>query len=137
MMTHMTRLPRQKLPLLGPRVLVSMTPRARTMITHILRPRLAPRARTMITHILRPRITWRTHPGNLLMACFLFLNLHVFSSSSIWKCQILNIKYLLLFSAGRRSGKNQNKYSNFKIRHVQIDELQRTLFSIWERRFTY
>ena len=43
MINHM---PSQKLPLL----------RARTMITHILRPRLTPRA-----HILRPRLTPRVH----------------------------------------------------------------------------
>ena len=36
-----------------------------------------------------------------------FFNL---GSSSIWVCPILNIEYLLLFFAGRRS-ENQNKYS--------------------------
>ena len=50
-----------------------------------------------------------------------------FISSSIWTCGILNIKYLLFFSAGKRSWKNANKCSKFKIRHVQIDELPKTL----------
>ena len=51
----------------------------------------------------------------------------VLGSSLIWKCRILNIQYLLVCSICRRSGKNQNKYSKFKIRRVQIDELLRTL----------
>ena len=41
-------------------------------------------------------------------------------------CRILNMKYLLLFCAGRCSGKNQNICLKFKIRCVQINELPRT-----------
>ena len=59
---------------------------------------------------------------------------YVLSSSSIWMCQILNfefwilnIEYLLLFFCRQGQWKKQNKYSKFKIRHVQIDELPRTL----------
>ena len=33
----------------------------------------------------------------------------------------LNIKYSLLFSAGKRSGRNQNKYSKFKSQ--QMDDM--------------
>ena len=51
---------------------------------------------------------------------------YVLDRSSI---RILNIGHLLLFSTGSRSGKNQNIYSKFQIRHMQIDELQRTLSS--------
>ena len=39
--------------------------------------------------------------------------INVLGSSSIWTCRILNINYLLLFSIGKRSGKNQDKYSKF------------------------
>ena len=39
---------------------------------------------------------------------------------------ISNFECLLMFSSGRRSWKNQNKYSKFEIRHIQIDELPRT-----------
>ena len=55
-----------------------------------------------------------------------FCGHYVLSSSSIWTCQSLHFKYLLLFSAGRRNGKYQNNLK-FKIRQVQIDELPRTL----------
>ena len=53
---------------------------------------------------------------------------YVLGSSLIWKCRILNIQYLLVCLICRRSRKkNQNKYSKFKIRRIQIDELLRTL----------
>ena len=97
--------PGQKLPIL----------RVRTMITQNLMPRLSLRARTMITHILRPRMSWRAHTGDLIIACFfIFVLTYVFGSSSIWTCQILNIKYLLLFSAARRSGKIETNIQNSK-----------------------
>ena len=51
----------------------------------------------------------------------IFLFGHLFQT-----CRILNIEYLLLFSPGRCSGKNQNKCSKFEIQHVQINELPRT-----------
>ena len=54
--------------------------------------------------------------------------LYVLVTSSIWSCRILNIEYLLLFSAGRCSGKNKNNYSKNKLWHVH-DELPRTLIS--------
>ena len=54
--------------------------------------------------------------------------LYLLISSSIWTCRNLTIEYLL-FSPGRCSGKNQNNYSTNKLRHVQINELLRTLIS--------
>ena len=55
---------------------------------------------------------------------------NVLGSQSIWTWRILNIKYLLLFSAGWRSWKKWKKYSNskFKIQHVQIDKRPRREF---------
>ena len=54
---------------------------------------------------------------------------HRFGLVEFWifrfQFSIFDIKYLLLFSPD--SGKNQNKYSKFKTRLVQIDELPRTL----------
>ena len=38
---------------------------------------------------------------------------YVLCSSLIWTCRILNVEYLLLFFAGRHSGKDQNKCSKF------------------------
>jgi hypothetical protein len=35
----------------------------------------------VITHILRPWLSRRTHTGNLLCACFLFLYLHMSSAA--------------------------------------------------------
>ena len=55
-----------------------------------------------------------------------FEYLETLMSWTSYTCRIFHFKYLLLFSAGRRNGKNQNK-SKFKIQHVQIDELPRTL----------
>ena len=43
---------------------------------------------------------------------------YVLGSSSIWTWRILNIEYLLLFSSVRSSGKNQKKYSKFKIQNL-------------------
>ena len=57
--------------------------------------------------------------------CYVPFNIspYVLGSSSIWTCWILNIEYLLLFSARKHS----ETKSMFKIRHFQIDELLRTL----------
>ena len=57
-------------------------------------------------------------------------NINLISSGVHWfwrvEFWILNIEYLLLFSAGSCGRKNQNKHSKFKIRDVQINELSRT-----------
>ena len=50
----------------------------------------------------------------------------VLGSSSIWTCRISNICYCFP-QAGKLEKINTNTSSMFKIRHVQIDELPRTL----------
>ena len=47
--------------------------------------------------------------------CLAFIN--VLGSPTIWKCRISNFKHLL-FSTGRRSWNNQNKFSKFKIQNL-------------------
>ena len=42
-----------------------------------------------------------------------------------------NVEYLWFF-AGKCSGQNQNKYSKFKIRHGQIDDMSRSLDKRYE-----
>ena len=56
---------------------------------------------------------------------------NVLSSSSIRTCRILNIKYLLLFSTGRRSGENQNKHSKFKFDAHQYHKKWENTYSIF------
>ena len=49
------------------------------------------------------------------MSVRIYFSINVFGSSSIWTCRILNFEYrnFLLFSAGKRSGKKQDKFSKF------------------------